>query len=293
MAALALTLAPGAPAATIEVRPGVNAIDKALDMARGGDLLRVHDGVYRESFTVDKRVRIRGVGGRPLIDARCRSRTAIKVVSGGVKLAHLKVVGAAKHPSGLFPSEVDVQSVRSGIIEDLVVQDTCGGIDEGAEYGINVFNSGHVEVIGNQAAGGFHDAGIYVGGITNTGDGVLRVARNASFLNHQGIIIENSFGPDVRIRVAHNNVHHNTIPGEFHEDTGIFINNSDRVRLRDNTVRRNGHFGVNVTQGSDDNALVENVITDNPVDLNNDGTGNCGSGNVIGSRAGTPLSRCG
>jgi parallel beta-helix repeat protein len=285
--------AAGASAATIEVRPGVNAINRALDRANNGDLLRVHDGTYREAFTVDKRVRIRGVGGRPLIDARCKSRTTIQVVNRGVKLSHLKVVGAGDQPSGFFPSEVDVQNVRSGIIEDVVVHDTCGGIDKGAEYGINIFNSGPVEVIDNRATGGFHDAGIYVGGIRDTGDGALRVVGNRSYLNHQGIIIENSSGPNTRIRVVQNNVHHNTIPGELHEDTGIFINNSDRVRLRDNTVRRNGHFGVNITSGSDDNALIDNFIRNNPVDLNNDGDGTCGSGNSIGSRAGTPLSPCG
>jgi parallel beta-helix repeat protein len=292
---LALSLASfaaSASAATIEVRPGANAINKALDKADNGDLLRVHDGTYREAFTVDKRVRIRGVGGRPLIDARCESRTTIEVVRGGVKLAHLKVVGAAEHRSGLFPSEIDVQNVGSGIIEDVVVHDPCGGIDKGAEYGINVFNSGHVEVIDNRAIGGFHDAGIYIGGITDTGDGTLRVVSNASYRNHQGIIIENSSGPGSRIRVAKNNVHHNTIPGEIHEDTGIFINNSDRVRLRDNSVRRNGHFGINITSGSDDNALIDNVIRNNPVDINNDGTGTCGSGNSFGSLDGAPLSPC-
>jgi parallel beta-helix repeat protein len=293
--ALALAaLAASASAATIEVRPSANAINRALDRANNGDLLRVHDGIYREAFTVDKRVTIRGVGGRPLIDARCKSRTAIQVVHGGVRLDHLKVVGAAEHPSGLFPSEIDVQSVGSGVIDDVVVHDPCGGIDKGAEYGINVFNSGKVRVIHNRAIGGFHDAGIYIGGITDTGNGALRVFDNASYLNHQGIIIENSSGPSTRIRVVNNNVHHNTIPGELHEDTGIFINNSDRVRLRDNTARRNGHFGVNITSGSDDNSLIDNVITGNEtVDLNNDGTGTCGSRNTIGSRDGVPLSSCG
>jgi parallel beta-helix repeat protein len=292
---LALSLigfAANASAATIEVNPGVNAINKALDKAHNGDLLRVHDGTYREAFTVDKRVTIRGVGGRPLIDARCKSRATIRVVHGGVRLDHLKVVGAAEHPSGLFPSEVDFEFVRSGAIHDVVVHDPCGGVDEGAEYGINVFGSGPIAVSDNRATGGFSDAGIYIGGITDTRGGVLRVVNNASYRNHQGIIIENSAGPDSRIRVSRNRVRDNTIPGEAHPDTGIFINNSDRVRLRENTVRNNGHFGVNLSAGSDNNRLYENNITGNPIDLNNNGTGNCGASNIIHTEAGKPLSNC-
>jgi parallel beta-helix repeat protein len=284
-----LALVPTALAATIEVTPGPNAINKALNKAHNGDTLRIHDGTYRGALTVDKRVTLRGVGGRPLINARCNSRLAIKVTHGGVTLDHLKVVGAAESPSGSFPSEVDLEFVPTGTVHDVVVHDTCGA--EGAEYGINVFGSGPIEVSQNLAIGGFSDAGIYIGGITDTRGSALRVVRNASYLNHQGIIIENS-GLDARIRVAHNNVHHNTIPGEAHEDTGIFINNSDRVRLRDNRVRSNGHFGVNISPTSDHNFLFDNTITGNPVDLNNQGSANCGSGNTIGTRSGNRLTPC-
>jgi hypothetical protein len=51
-----------------------------------------------------------------------------------------------------------------GTIHDLVIHDTCGNVADGAEYGINVFNSGQVEVSDNQTTGGFSDAGIYIGG---------------------------------------------------------------------------------------------------------------------------------
>ena len=66
----AFALAPSALGATIEVTPGRNAINKALAKAHNGDLLRIHDGTYRESFDISKRVTLRGVGGRPMIDAR-------------------------------------------------------------------------------------------------------------------------------------------------------------------------------------------------------------------------------
>ena len=65
VAAGVLVVAPVAFAATIEVRPGPNAIHKALRSAHSGDTLRIHDGTYRESVAINKRVTLRGVGGRP------------------------------------------------------------------------------------------------------------------------------------------------------------------------------------------------------------------------------------
>jgi parallel beta-helix repeat protein len=291
-ALVALAFAPVALGATIEVHPGANAINKALARAHNGDVLRIHDGTYREAFTVDKRVRLRGVGGRPLIDARCRSRATIQVASGGVTLDHLKVVGAAESSDqGPFPSEVDTRGVGTGNLRDLVLHDTCGGTEEGAEYGINVFNSGPVEVSDNRITGGFSDAGIYIGGIVDTGAGQLRVVNNATYLNHQGVIVEDS-GFDGVVVVSNNDIHRNIGAGVEGSRAGIFLHNSDRVRMRNNTIRNNGDFGINLDPNSDNNRLFDNTVTSNPTDLQNDGSRNCGSGNVFGSVSGNPLGRC-
>jgi len=289
VAAGTLVVAPVALAATIEVRPGPNALHKALRNAHNGDTLRVHNGTYREAVGINKRVTLRGVGGRPTIDARCDARATINVNSGGVVLNHLMVVGGAEG-FGYPPSEIDVENVRGGTINDVVVRDTCGA--DGAEYGINVFGSGPVVVSNNRATGGFSDAGIYIGGITDTRGDALRVINNASFLNRQGIIIENSGGNAI-IQVASNRTHHNNIAGVGPSNSGIWINNSDRVGIRSNTVQNNGEFGVNIGPTSDNNRLVGNTITSNPIDLNNEGSGTCGSRNTIGSRNGNPLTPCG
>jgi len=291
VAAGALALAPAALGATIEVRPGPNALHKALRNAHSGDTLRIHDGTYRESVSINKRVTLRGVGGRPTIDARCDSRTTFLVNRGGFTLDHLRVVGAADG-FGYPPSEIDIEQIGSGTVHDVVVHNTCGPLGQGAQYGINVFGSGAIEVSGNRATGGFTDAGIYVGGISDTGGEALKVVNNAAFLNHQGIIIENSDGNGI-IQVAGNNAHDNTIDGVGEPASGIFISNSDRIRIRNNTVQSNGEFGVNIGPTSDHNRLVGNTITQNPTDLNNEGSNNCGSGNTIGSRTGNPLSPCG
>ena len=286
LAALAAT----ASAATIEVTPGPNAINKAIDKAHNGDLLRIHDGTYPGAVTVDKRLTLRGVNGRPVIDARCNDRAAITVERTGVTLDHLRVVGAGENESqGPYPSEVDMRDVNTGTVHDLLVRDTCG-LQRGAEYGVNVFNSGPVEVSDVVAGGGFSDAGIYIGGITDTGGEPLLVVRNTTYNNHQGIIIENSAGG--LIQVARNRAVNNTGPGVEGDKAGIFLNNSDGVRLRDNTVRENGEFGVNISPGSDRNRLFDNTITGNPTDVNNQGSANCGSGNTFSTSAGTPLSNC-
>jgi len=287
---IALWIAPGALGAVIEVTPGANAINKALAKAHNGDTLRIHDGTYREAFEVNKRVTLRGVGGRPLIDSRCRVRATTKVNSGGVTFDHLKIVGA-NEGFGSFPSEVDVENVGTGKFHDIVVHDTCNEPgQEGAEYGINVFNSGPVEVSDSKATGGFSDAGIYIGQITDTGSSALRVLRNNTYLNHQGIIVENSSGGV--IQVAHNNTHHNTSNGVEGDKSGLYITNSDGVRVRNNTIKSNGEFGVNIGPTSDNNRLFDNVIMGNPIDLNNEGSGNCGSGNTIGTTSGNPLVPC-
>jgi parallel beta-helix repeat protein len=289
--ALSWAFTTAASAATIDVTPGPNAINKAVFKAHFGDTLRIHDGTYREAVAVDKHVTLRGVGGRPLIDARCNSRTTISTTNNGVVLNHLKVVGAADNPSGPFPSEVDFRGMRTGTIHDLVIHDTCGDVDHGAEYGINVFGSGPVEVSDNRVTGGFSDAGIYIGGIVDTDGASLRVVRNATYLNHQGIIVEDS-GLDGFVQVANNNVHHNIANGVEGNESGIFLHNSDKVRLRENTVRNNGEFGVNLDPTSDHNRLFDNTITANPTDLNNQGPANCGFGNTIGSTSGNPLPPC-
>jgi parallel beta-helix repeat protein len=289
---IGIALVPTALAATIEVKPGPNAINMALAKAHDGDLLRIHNGTYREAFDITKRVTLRGVGGRPLIDARCKSRATISTTRSGVTLDHLKVVGAAENSDqGPFPSEVDFRSVATGKIHDLLIHDTCGNAADGAEYGINVFSSGPVEVSDNRITGGFSDAGIYIGGIVDTGAGQLRVINNASYLNHQGVIVEDS-GFDGIVVVSNNDIHHNIGAGVEGLENGIFLHNSDRVRMRNNTVRNNGDSGINIDPNSDNARLFDNVVTSNPTDLVNDGSGNCGSGNTIGSHSGNPLGSC-
>jgi parallel beta-helix repeat protein len=261
----------------VEVRPGPNAIANALDRADDGQVLRIHKGHYDEALTIDERVKLVGVGKRrPVIDAGCGSPTTIRVVADGVRLRRLKVVGA--DPG----DEVAFAEVSGGRASNVVVRDTCDAL-----YGINVYDTGPIEIRRSRALG-FDDAGFYIGEITSTGSGAIRLRGSQSYQNHRGLIVENSSGGE--IRVIRNRFHGNNVPVGFFPPTGVLINNSDGVRVEANTVSDNGIFGLLLSSGSDGNVIDRNSFFANPVDIQNEGSGNCGSGNEF--TTGAPLPPC-
>jgi parallel beta-helix repeat protein len=265
---------------TVTVRPGKNAITKALKRVKEPGLVRVKSGRYRESVTIDKQVKVKGVGkgGRPVIDGQCRAELTVAVQHDDVRLRGLKVVGAG---SGTFPIEVDYRGVSGGGVKDLVMKDTCD-----AEYGINLYATGPIDVVDSKAVG-FSDAGFYVGEITATPGGAIRVRGNEAFHNTRGVIVENSAGGDVQ--VSDNVFNFNDVPG-FAGAAGIVINNSDGVLVEGNEARSNLDFGLHLTPGSDGNVVLSNTLLGNPVDIRDQGSGNCGAGNTFAT--GDPLPPC-
>lgn len=270
-----------ARAKSVAVQPGTNAIQKAVDRANPGDVLRIAKGRYVEDVIVDKRLKLWGVDERrPTIDGNCNTNLTLAVSHAGVVLKHLKVVGAGEG-IGSHPSQVDFRFVGRGTANDLLLRETCGP-DAAAQYGINLLGTRRVNVIDSVAKGGFTDAGIYLGSIPGTGSGSTVVRGNESFNNTVGMIVEESHGD---IRVLDNRVHRNTVPG-VHDPGGILINLVLGGLFANNTVTDNGMFGVALTPGTNDNVLNQNVITGNPLDVFDQGAGNCGSGNTIGAGPG-------
>jgi parallel beta-helix repeat protein len=259
----------------IDVRPGPNAIANALDRADDGQVLRIHTGHYEEAVTIEKRVKLVGVGRRrPVIDAGCATPTTVTVLADRVRLRRLKVVGA---DTG---DEVAFAEVSGGVANDLVVRDTCDAL-----YGINVFNTGPIEIRRSRALG-FDDAGFYIGEITSTGGGVIRLRGSQSHRNHRGLIVENSSGGE--IRVIRNQFHANAVAVGLSPPTGVLINNTDGVFVEANTMSDNGMFGLHLSPGSDRNVIDRNAFFGNPVDIENQGSGNCGSGNEFTTGDGLP-----
>jgi parallel beta-helix repeat protein len=276
--ALALVAAPAA-ADTINVRPGNNAIQKAVNRADPGDRLLVKQGRYREDVVVDKRLRIVGRRGRPpVIDGECDSPITVDVVANGVTLERLKVKGARF--GGGFGYAVNLIRVESGTLRDLVLKESCNASP--AYYGVNVFDTGALQITGIDVSGGYVDAGIYVGGIGDVGSEPFRIAHNEAFGNNVGILIEDSI-PEANIVVRDNFAHDNDF-GDLSTPAGILVRRSDGGRYIDNRANRNGVYGIHLLDDNgntaDDNLIRGNRAFGNG-DLNffDEGTGNCGSGN--------------
>jgi len=245
----------------IEVYPGPNALKNALTSANSGDVLHIHAGVYPEHVTINtSNLTLRSAGdGEVTVDGTCSTPTTMDVRADGTTIRGLRVIGASQNS----PIEINFSRVATGRVLNSMVEDTCGN----AEYGVNVLLSHTIQVIGNTATG-FGDAGIYIGAITSTQRGPLVIQGNESYGNHRGIIVENSSGG--KIRVIGNDVHDN-------QTTGIWITNSDRVRVESNLVQDNSYSGIELDSLSDRNVIKGNTASGHTYDLANDAgnTGNC------------------
>ena len=277
----------------IQVHPGPNAIQDALADAHAGDVLNLHAGVYRvpEGLAVGKAVVVQSAGdGTVTIDGRCKVGFTIQVSTNGVRLRGLRVVGAAEG-FDLFPAEVHFSGVQTGEVSGSVAVDTCKDAsgDGGAEYGISVFTSGRIQVVGNET-NGFTDSGIYIGNITDTGNGTLRVQDNVTHSNSRGIIVEDS---SASIAVTGNRIHHNQRVGvEGSTNAGIFLHNSDQVRVRDNTIVNDDENGIWLDPTSDHNRVIGNTISGHDEDIRNDGSDNCFTGNTFTTHTGEVSQGC-
>ena len=274
---IALACAGTVQAATINVKPKPDALQKAIDKAKKGDTLLVQDGVYREDVRVTKPLDIIGDEGRPTITGQCDEDIIIDVQSRGVTLEHLKVKGATE--AGGPGYTVNFIGVPTGTAHDLKVEQSCEPEDS-PQYGINLFDAGNIQITDNRTYGGFRDAGIYVGSISDTRGKELLVDGNESDGNNRGIIIEESDSNEQTIVVSNNEVHDNdSTPGITDQPTGIYIHASDGGLYDNNTVSDNGTYGFDIDAPSDDNEFFDNVADGNDVDFNDQGSGSCGSGN--------------
>ena len=90
-----------------------------------------------------------------------------------------------------------------------------------------------------------------------------------------------------------NRIHHNRRVGvEESVNAGIFLHNSDRVRLRDNTIANDDENGIALDVASDHNRVIGNTISGHAADIRNDGSGNCFSGNTFATHEGDVSQAC-
>ena len=260
-AAMLSTPALAATSTVIQVFPGPSAIKNALQQANPGDTLNIHTGTYAEGVSVDvASVTLQSAGDGPVtVDAGCHG-TAINVSADGVTLADLRVL------NGNFFG-VNADFVSDGHFSGLKIKSSCPLV----EYGINLFGTGAMLIEGNIATG-FSDAGIYIGGIVDTGTGSLITQGNTLYGNNRGIIVEDS--ARVSLIVRRNLLHANA-------NDGLFLHNSDGIVITSNTASDNGYAGIELDPNSDGNLVKGNRSRGHPYDLaNGGGTGNCFRDNV-------------
>jgi parallel beta-helix repeat protein len=269
-ALLAGTMASPSGASTstvIDVFPGANAIQNAVQAAHTGDVLSVHTGTYPENVLVTKDgITIEAAGDGPVtVDGGC-AESAFTIRGDSVVLSGLQIIGGDFY-------NVDYRFTQGGSVTGNRIKSTCPD----AEYGVNVFDTGPL-VVENNTIQGFRDAGIYIGGIIDTGSGSLIARRNDVFRNNQGILVEDSFGVSLFVR---NNTAHDNF------DDGIWIHNSDGIRVTRNTVENNAFAGIELDDLSDNNLVGSNRARGNVFDLvNGSGSGNCFQNNTYTTSSG-------
>ena len=210
----------------IVVPPG-RSIQKAVDRARPGDVIKLKAGRYDGGVLVRKRITIRGVSNKTILRPG-RVDHCAKAHHPGMGIC---VVGWSKRPvrgvtirnlvvehfanTGVFGTRTDRLSVHAVLAK------------KNGEYGIAEFNSTRGDFRWNWAIENKEDAGLYVGDTANARGTV--VADNHSKGNTLGLLVRHARGVQV-----HDN--------EFHENcTGVALVDDGQRGGQGNTKIWNNH----------------------------------------------------
>jgi len=258
-----VAVAPGRTT-TIVVSPGPGTpFQDAIDAASPGDTLRVSPGTYPEAIVIDKALRVIAQGCCSwIIDAGCAASTAVNILADDVTFSGLAVQGGTFY-------EVDAEGRDHVKVMRSIMTETCGT----AEYGVQVYQSTNAKVLLNETSG-FSDAGIYIGGIGQSGN--VRVLKNESSDSARGYIVEDCLPGPRGVVLSGNSALQNTA-------SGVFLHNSDGVRVLHNSVTGlpgTTVSGIELDGTSDDNLIVGNDISENTSDVVDNGTNNCWRNNT-------------
>lgn len=245
-----------APSRLIEVFPGPHALAAALASARPGDAIELHAGTYLDSVTITTpEIVLEPAGDGPVtIDGGCAQVQTIAVRADGVTLeGRMTVTGGRFY-------DVTYDGVRSGILTGLDLLDSCHG-----SFGVFAQASGAV-VIASNTVTAFAGGGIELFNITDTGAGRLLISSNRVAGAGYGVLIQQSDGGAI-------DVEQNLLSGN--RFAGVQVLGSQSVTVRDNTLKDDGTYGVELDALSTHDVVVRNVARGNEFDLANLGSGNC------------------
>lgn len=248
----------------IEVKEG-ESIQKAVDKAQGGDLIRVFPGTYHENIYIDKDdVSLQGVvvnGEWPMLDGQKKLNDAFLYSGNGILIENFKIVNYKGNG-------VMGQAGNNFIIRNNWVIDT-GVYGIFPQYGKN-------GLIEHNVLSGIEDAAIYVGMCDN-----IDVLHNEVFDSVAGIEIENS-----RHCLVENNYAHNNTAGLLAFITpGLPIKTTFDVVFRNNFIVNNNHknFGApgSLVSGIPAGTGILIMAADDVIIENNIISGNDNAGVVI------------
>jgi hypothetical protein len=281
-----------AAATVVDVFPGADTLQAAINGASDGTTIRMHPGTYTGAVTVDKRVKLVSYpdappGGAVIIDGNCAAAVALDIAADGVRVktgllngfyGDIDVVrGTATQIQIANHSDVQLKGRLPGgvIVVDPPTHPLCGTEQDGIEVSGNSFHVKIARVVVEENPGaGFRFSGLPLGA------NVKLQLGNADH-NNVGVLVENSANGAAlaksRIVLKGIGILQNTA-------AGIRLVNSDGVAIRSNGLTGgsgSGLVGIDIDANSNRNLIQSNTWADGGTNTPfvDNGTGNCGSGN--------------
>jgi parallel beta-helix repeat protein len=231
-------------------------ISAAVSNASSGDTIHVNDGIYNETITVSKELRISSVNGSASTLLNSASgNTILTITASNVTIEGFNITGA----SNVGQAGITLTSVSNCNITDNQLNGNYNGIflssssnntltsnnaSSNERYGIHLYESSNNTLTSNSASDNSH--GIFLSSTCNYNT----LTSNSASGNSHGIYFESSSNNTL----TSNNASSNT-------NNGIHLYESSNNTLTSNNANNN-EYGINV-HSSNNNTLTSNNANNN------------------------------
>ncbi len=255
-----------APFTTLEVGEGkaYSTIQKAVDAAKGGELILLSPGVYKEAVVVEKdNLVIRGLDrNKVIIDGEFTRDNGIKVLANGVAVENLT---ARNHKSNgvFFTGDYDSKVVLNGYRVSYVT------VYNNGDYGIYAFNATRGQ-FDHDYGSGHPDSPYYIGQCNPCNAVVSEVVAENNFLgysgtNSTGVSIVNSRFSQNRIGISpqsQDGEKEAPNDGGIIAGNNVYDNNNAETPQKDEKLDLAFGTGI-VAAGTNNYKIVKNRVVDN------------------------------